>query len=270
MSIERIDHIVIAVSDLERAIADYRALRFTVFPGGEHPGGLSHNALVIFEDGSYFELIAFKKERPGWRWWELLQNSGEGLVDYALLPSEVERDFDAVRARGLELEGPTDGGRTRLDGQQLVWKTARGYTSDLPFLCGDVTPRALRVPEGEVRQHDNGAVGVAGITIAVADLNASIVRYRALLNVEPRLHTGLPGLGASLAAFQLGQSSVILASPAGDAHPGNAGAALRAQLSARGEGPYAVALRTTDPGRAGVLDSGLAHTLGLELVPGSL
>ncbi len=99
MSIGSIDHIVIAVGDLERTIVDYQELGFTVFPGGEHPGGRSHNALVIFEDGSYFELIAFKQERPGWRWWDLLQSQGQGLVDYALLPTEVERDYDAVRAR---------------------------------------------------------------------------------------------------------------------------------------------------------------------------
>ena len=266
MSIDRIDHIVIAVADLDRTIADYRALGFTVFPGGEHPGGYSHNALVIFEDGSYFELIAFKKERPGWRWWELFQAYGEGLSDYALLPSEVERDYDAVRARGLDLEGPTAGGRTRLDGQQVAWKTARGFTTDLPFLCGDVTPRSLRVPEGDIRHHANGVVGVAGMTIAVADLATSVVRYKALLNAEPRLQTGLPGLGGNLAVFQLGSAHVILASPVSDTHPGSLAETLRAQLSTRGEGPYAVALRTTDQSGAGVLDPSLAHSTGLELV----
>ncbi len=43
-----LDHVVIAVSDLERAIADYCALGFTVEPGGSHPGRTSHNALVAF------------------------------------------------------------------------------------------------------------------------------------------------------------------------------------------------------------------------------
>ncbi|MCU0491241.1 MAG: VOC family protein [Chloroflexaceae bacterium] len=265
MSISSIDHIVIAVHNLEQTINDYRELGFTVFPGGEHPGGLSHNALVIFEDGAYFELIAFRQPRAGWRWWELLQTQGEGLVDYALFPSEVERDYERVKARGLPLDGPIDGGRTRPDGQQIAWKNARATTSDLPFLCGDVTPRALRVPEGEVRRHANGVVGIAGITVAVADLTASVARYGQLLDHEPTQRLHLPGLGARLAVFQLGGARVVLAAP-NLAQPGTPGDFLRSQLDARGEGPYAVALRTTDQSRQGVLELGLAHGARLELI----
>ena len=80
----RLDHIVIAVADLEQAIADYRKLGFTVYPGGTHHGGASHNALVVFADGSYFELIAYLKPSPDVRWWKLLSSSGEGFVDFAL------------------------------------------------------------------------------------------------------------------------------------------------------------------------------------------
>src|SRR5262249_39708681 len=68
----RLDHVVIAVSDLDQAIADYRRLGFTVNPGGVHHGGASHNALVVFADGSYFELIAYMKPSPDVRWWKLL------------------------------------------------------------------------------------------------------------------------------------------------------------------------------------------------------
>jgi catechol 2,3-dioxygenase-like lactoylglutathione lyase family enzyme len=46
-----LDHVVIAVNDLDRAVADYQSLGFTVYPGGVHHGGVSHNALIVFEDG---------------------------------------------------------------------------------------------------------------------------------------------------------------------------------------------------------------------------
>ena len=55
--IRQIDHIVILVNELEQAIADYTGLGFTVVRGGDHPGGATHNALVVFADGAYFELI---------------------------------------------------------------------------------------------------------------------------------------------------------------------------------------------------------------------
>jgi catechol 2,3-dioxygenase-like lactoylglutathione lyase family enzyme len=44
----KLDHIVIAVHDLERTIADYGALGFHVVRGGDHPGRATHNALVVF------------------------------------------------------------------------------------------------------------------------------------------------------------------------------------------------------------------------------
>ncbi len=124
----------------------------------------------------------------------------------------------------------------------MVWKNARAQTTDLPFLCGDVTPRSLRVPGGEVRQHANGVVGVAGITVAVDDLGASVARYQALLDAPPALRTVLPGLGADIAVFQLGTAQVTLATPSSAA----VATPLREQLATRGEGPYAVALFTTD------------------------
>lgn len=37
-----LDHVVIAVNDLDRAVADYQSLGFTVYPGGVHHGGVSH------------------------------------------------------------------------------------------------------------------------------------------------------------------------------------------------------------------------------------
>jgi catechol 2,3-dioxygenase-like lactoylglutathione lyase family enzyme len=264
MSIRSIDHIVILVNDLEQAIADYTALGFSVVRGGEHPGGATHNALVAFADGAYLELIAFLKPAERQRWWQLGQRSGEGLVDYALLPSSTAEVVAAARARGLAIEGPTDGGRVRPDGERLEWQTARA-TPDLPFLCGDITPRSLRVPEGEARQHANGALGVAGITIVVSDLDSSVARYQALLGDSASVTAPAPiaGLGVRAAAVRLGQTQITLAAPAGDG--GLAGLALREHLAVRGEGPYAVAFAAGNVERI-ELDLARAHGARLELV----
>ena len=121
--IKGIDHVVILVKDLAEATADYTGLGFTVLPGGEHVDGASHNALIAFADGSYIELLAFKKEAPGHRWWPKATNEargGEGLIDFALLPTEIENDISAARERGLAYQGPVPGGRLRPDGQ-AVW-----------------------------------------------------------------------------------------------------------------------------------------------------
>ena len=264
MSVRGIDHIVILVGDLEQAIADYRALGFTVVRGGEHPGGATHNALVAFADGAYLELIAFMQPSEHHHWWQRGQR-GEGLIDYALLPSSTAEVVAEARSRGLELDGPIDGGRVRPDGERLAWQTARATTSDLPFLCGDITPRSLRVPQGAARQHANGAIGVAGLTVVVADLTASVARYQALLGnaAEIGQPAAIAGLGIRAAAVQLGAARITLAAPASGS--GAAGLALREHLSMRGEGPYAVALAAAPGMEARALDQSQAHGARIEL-----
>ena len=58
----------------------------------------------------------------------------------------------AARARGLGYEAPYEGGRLRPDGEQLRWRNARAQSQDLPFLCGDLTPRTKLTTINSVRQ----------------------------------------------------------------------------------------------------------------------
>jgi catechol 2,3-dioxygenase-like lactoylglutathione lyase family enzyme len=241
-----LDHVVIAVADLDQAIADYRQLGFTVYPGGVHHGGVSHNALVIFADGSYFELIAYRQAAPEVRWWQILSRAGEGFVDFALLPEDVEGDLAAARARGLALNGPVAGGRLRQDGARLDWKIVRPATTDLPFWCGDVTPRELRVPEGEMRAHANGVTGIAGVTVAVRDAAASAGRYAALVGSgNVRQHDGRSRV--ALAGCEIALTD--------DAQAGT-------HIAARGEGPMSLVLRG---GSSGQLDVRLAHGAAMSI-----
>ena len=60
----RLDHVVIAVADLERAVGLCSHAGFTVVPGGRHPGRNTRNALIVFEDGAYLELITYTVPSP--------------------------------------------------------------------------------------------------------------------------------------------------------------------------------------------------------------
>ncbi|MRS97364.1 VOC family protein [Ralstonia pickettii] len=237
-----LDHIVIRVNDLERVIADYAALGFNVQRGGTHADGVTHNALVGFADGSYLELIAFLQPAPERRWWSLGERHGEGYVDFALLPHNVGAVVDAARARGLDYEGPLPGGRLRPDGAKLVWELGRPATPDLPFLCGDVTPRHLRVREGEVRVHANGVQGIASVTVAVQDIETSLARYRALLGSVPTPQpVTLAGVGIASAVVPVGDTALVLVSPLPDS--GLAAAVdLEHHLATRGEGVLGLTL----------------------------
>ena len=240
-----IDHLVILVKNLDTAITDYRALGFHVLPGGTHAEGATHNALVSFADGSYLELIAFLDHRIPHRWAAPAKQGLEGFIDYALLPGSVPEVVAAARARGLDYQGPFDGGRIRPDGERLVWQTGLPASRDLPFLCGDVTARTLRVPGGDAHMHANGTRGVATLTVLVRDLDTSLARYAALLgpqvpdSVQP---FSLPGVGLRQALLPLGSATLALVSPDGDAPEG---AALRLHLEQRGEGLIGLTLQST-------------------------
>ena len=258
-----LDHIVIAVADLDKAFADYTKLGFKVIRGGEHANGKTANVLVVFEDGAYLELIAWKQPDPGFRWSDVYHRAGEGFLDHALLPDDIAAVVTGAKARGLDISSPEPGGRHRPDGERLEWQTARSPGSDVPFLCGDVTPRRLRVQEGEVRHHANGVTGVAALTIAVKDLDSASIRYGALLGLAPSaVSTGtVGGAAARMASLTLGSGTVVtLASPT--AQDGD----IAAHLAKRGQGPFSATFAA--PGGAGALDAALTHGARLTIAAG--
>lgn len=233
---EMIDHVVVAVHDLEAASDDFRTLGFNVIPGGEHATRRSHNALVTFEDGSYIEIIAFLGAEPhdGDLWWRLLQ-IGEGWVDFAVYAPGLEA---FIRDSGIEgLEGPLDGGRLRPDGQRLEWRTARlapqpGFR--IPFLIEDVTPRELRVPGGETASHPNGVRGVQGVTNVVRNLDDAARVYERLFGQEgQRVETDIEGAGPAL-RYTVGHHWIEIIEPV------NPETELGQYLERRGPAPYEV------------------------------
>jgi hypothetical protein len=236
--VQSIDHIVIAVRDLASASADYANAGFTVTPGGEHTGGATHNALISFADGAYFELIAFKHpDQPqDHRWWPLLAK-GEGLVDFALLSDDLVAEADRLNAAGLGAD-PRDGGRLRPDGQRIAWRSFDLKSTPptrLPFVIEDVTPRHLRVPGGPAGNHPNRVTGVAGAIVVVADLRHSVPPYAALLdNAGTETAPAITGAAAAH-RFPLGNQWIELVSPAD-------GTDLARHLADRGEGPYEIVL----------------------------
>ncbi|HEX5416958.1 MAG TPA: VOC family protein [Chloroflexota bacterium] len=255
--LKQIDHIVVVARNLTEAEENFRRAGFTVTTGGEHVGGLTHNALISFGDGTYFELIAFHEpETPQeHRWWERLSR-GEGLVDYALLSDDLNAEAARVRGAGLPLRGPADGGRLRPDGQELIWRSfflGPGVSKTaLPFVIEDLTPRELRVPGGAASSHQLPVTRVAGISLVVADLAAASEEFQALLNLAPAVRD-VPGLGPT-ARFQLGAQWLELIQPSAPGTP------AAEHLRRLGEGPYEVVLsgeRGANPGEGDLLSGPL-------------
>jgi catechol 2,3-dioxygenase-like lactoylglutathione lyase family enzyme len=192
----QIDHVVIAVGDLDTAIADYRALGFNAFYGGRHANGATHNALICFADGSYIELLSATGDAPqaGMIDFSPMLAVGEGLGGYAYLSGDLDAEVRALRAQGIAVGDPIDGARLRADGVQIAWRLALVRDGFAPFYVQDVTPRPLRVPnDAATTTQPNGVLGVVGIDTA-ADGARTAVRLRVddVVQVreidEPRTH----------------------------------------------------------------------------------
>ena len=243
----RLDHLVVLVRDLELASAGYESLGFAVTPGGEHADGLTRNALVPFEDGSYFELVSFldPEDRTDnvWGWRGFLPY--EGLIDYCAASDNLDSDASRLGSLGFVVDGPDDGGRRLPDGGEIRWRSARIRQDGrlLPFLIEDLTPRELRVPGGPAARHPNGATGVSRLEISAPDVRQAASSLSALADITNDTETSVR-LGACVLSpvpMQMGD--------------------------AKGAGPSAVELVGAEPEVSRGLDPVLAHGAYILLRP---
>lgn len=255
--IKGIDHVVIAVADLERAIAGFGELGFTVVRGGRHPGLGTHNALIAFADGAYFELIAFQVQTSPHPWFAAVRKGG-GLADFCMQTDNLDGDVAAFKRAGARIGEPFAMERQRPDGYTVKWVlsvTQAPDTGAVPFLIRDVTPRDERVPRQ--REHPNGAAGIRTLTIAVRDVRAARAFYERVLGTRGR-EIRRDDLGASGATVAAGPHELQLLAPVSDR------GALARWLRSRGPSPCEVTLRGRSP-RVSLLDPARAQGARIRL-----
>jgi len=168
----RIDHVMICVPDLPKAIDAYTRIGFGVRAGGVHPDGGTENAIAFFQD-DYLELLAVRKGEERLASAALLDflARGPGLRYVALQSDDLAADVAAMRRRGVDVGDPVDGGRRTPDGHELRWQSARlGASNPLPiFFIEHLTPLAER-RRGHTGEHPNGARRTERVYIAVSDV----------------------------------------------------------------------------------------------------
>jgi hypothetical protein len=208
----RLDHAVIFVDDVAEAMHQYAANGFTVSTGGTHAGGLTHNALISFADGTYVELLGFT-------WSSAFQDlhkalttgvmaarlegstaldrrflprgsTGPGLADFAVSCDNLDAVITAARGEGLVIDGPFPGSRHKPDGTEVSWNLAMPRDNILPFLIEDVTDRRRRVQPVDVSHHANGVTGIVEVRYRVNETGLeSFTKLANALGVSVRSDT---------------------------------------------------------------------------------
>jgi hypothetical protein len=171
--IDGIDHILLAVRDLEASRMGWTRLGFTLSPRGKHLGRGTGNYCIMFPR-DYVELFGVVSgERVSPEYTAFLA-AREGPMKLAWATGDSEASVAALGALGLHPDAPRDLGRQlELPEGTVVPRfsivaLAPGDTPGLSsFLCQQLTPELTRRPEWLV--HANGATGLVGVTVVVDD-----------------------------------------------------------------------------------------------------
>ena len=245
----RLDHVTIAVPDLQQGIAQYTPLGFNVHAAGSHPGRGTHNA-IAFNGADYLELLAIRdlaeytaSRAPGATGVSLDRfiAAGGGIRQIAVQSDDLAADVAAMRGRGVDVGDAVEGSRRTPDGRELRWKTAvLGAKNPLPvFFIQHLTPleeRRSQVPGAGA--HPNGVSGLERSYIVSHDAEGEAALYARVLGLaKPALQKGTVVM-SHMAIFDIGPTGLGVVQPYA---PGPAADAL----ARRGPGPFQALYRTT-------------------------
>ncbi|MDE0602165.1 MAG: VOC family protein [bacterium] len=247
--IERFDHAVIGIPDLEEGISVFRRLGFEVAEGGRHPSLGTRNAIVRF-GLDYLELLsvedAGKARERGPFGLELLSflRRSSGLVGFVLAGSRLEEQADGFRSMGIGAEGPFEMDRIRPDGRRLEWRLVvpggSPWRKPWPYLIDWTTPESDLLAWDPPGDHQCGVTGVAGMDLVTRDLGATLEIYEAALGLRHRMAPPSPGEAGTRSVYlRIGSFRLGLHEPTGDGTAGR-------ELDRRGPGPFRLLLSSPD------------------------
>ncbi len=217
MSFAGLDHVVLAVSDLERdSRALGAALGLVVEPGGAHANWGTANAIARF-GVSYLEVLGVRdleRARSGPAGARVLEAlaEGPGWLGFALGTDDLDRTAAALEARGVKTAGIQAGSRARPDGTSLQWRTLALdpalWGGVWPFVIQHETPPEVRSAWAPPGGHPLGARGVKALGVAVESLDRWAPEYEKLFGV-PSVRDRFEYVAADRASWKLPDGCIV-------------------------------------------------------------
>lgn len=212
-----LDHVVIAVQDLDAATDDYRVI-FGREPSwrGEHPTYGTKNTLFRI-DNTYVELLALGGRARDSRWAGELARffdvHGEGVYALALGTPDVDETARALRKAGIDVVDPADGeGVDAATGARRSWRNAMAPPkatngARLFFISHQSSPDAL--PLAAVSAAGGSHVTRLDHTVVLsADMEASRHVWKDQLGARLALDRTFPDRHTRILFFRLGDITI--------------------------------------------------------------
>jgi hypothetical protein len=210
-----VDHVTVAGGDLDALRSAFESRGFETVYGGAHDNGVTHMAVVGFEDHSYVELIAKRSDEPS-PWWDAALDGEAGPCAWAVPSADIEAEAERLVGEGFSVDGPEPYARERPDGTLAEWFLADVGGGSLgapyPMLIADQTPLDHRVTVTSTA----ASTGIDGLdTVVVATRNGSRLagRFERFFETTVRSTREEPAFDARLWTFE--DAPVAVAQPLG-------------------------------------------------------
>jgi catechol 2,3-dioxygenase-like lactoylglutathione lyase family enzyme len=211
--IHALDHVVIAVRDLEAGVAAYRALlgRAPSWRAEAHGGGATVATFALANVA--VELMAPSgRGATAERLATVLDQQGEGLVSLAFATSDAARAHRRLARLGLEPEPIVDGESVDAEsGARRPWRRTRAATARTHGVRVFLMQQAALPPGPPLAPEAAAVSGLDHVVIRTPDPERATALYGARLGLAMRLDRSNEAWGARLLFFRCGDLIVEVA-----------------------------------------------------------
>ena len=208
--IKTLDHLIIAVSDLDAAEENYTKI-FGVKPvwRGEHKELGTENSLFNFQN-TYFELLTAKGEGLGAALVNhYLQESGEGLIGIVLGTEDIDECYKSLQSKEYALGEISEGeGINFKDGSIREWKNL--FLP--PELTRGIFAFIIQHTKGSLEEFKNNDKSVVNkldhVVIQTNDADGFIDIYRDVYNIRLALGKHVEAWESRMLFFRINKTTI--------------------------------------------------------------